>query len=231
MPITTDVQKLDLGQLVDFYILDLTVIGGVDVFRFHPGVNTLGNDVVWQGNTYTRWPMIATGYELSGKGVLPRPNIRVANIDGTISQLCKEYADMVGAKITRLRTLAKYLDAVNFEGGVNPSADPEASYPNEVYFINRKVDQNRVFIAFELTAAWDVTGVQLPRGQIVQNSCPWLYRGSECGYAGTNYFNILDEPVATLAEDVCGKRLTSCKKRFGEHADLPYGAFPVAWVS
>jgi phage-related protein len=27
-------------------------------------------------------------------------------------------------------------------------------------------------------------------------------------------------------DDVCGKRLTSCKARFGENFELPFGSFP-----
>jgi phage-related protein len=27
-------------------------------------------------------------------------------------------------------------------------------------------------------------------------------------------------------DDVCGKRLSSCKARFGENAELPFGSFP-----
>jgi phage-related protein len=28
------------------------------------------------------------------------------------------------------------------------------------------------------------------------------------------------------AKDICGKRLTSCKARFGANAELPFGSFP-----
>jgi lambda family phage minor tail protein L len=70
--------------------------------------------------------------------------------------------------------------------------------------------------------------VKIPRRQIVQNVCSWKYRGPECGYAGSNYFNINDEVVATLALDACGKRLGSCQLRFGEYGELPFGGFPAA---
>jgi len=62
----------------------------------------------------------------------------------------------------------------------------------------------------------------------VQNICPWRYRSSECGYTGTAYFNANDQSVTTLEQDVCGKRLSSCKLRFGEFAELPYGGFPAS---
>ena len=37
-----------------------------------------------------------------------------------------------------------------------------------------------------------------------------------------------DNTVTTLAQDVCAKRLSSCKKRFGENGELPFGSFPGA---
>jgi lambda family phage minor tail protein L len=43
---------------------------------------------------------------------------------------------------------------------------------------------------------------------------------------GTSYFNENDQSVATLAADVCGKRLSSCKARFGTTAELPFGSYP-----
>ena len=76
--------------------------------------------------------------------------------------------------------------------------------------------------------AFDLEGVSLPRRQIVQNVCPWQYRGAECGYTGTAYFNANDETVSSRAQDACGKRLVSCQKRFGVNAELPFGGFPAA---
>lgn len=226
--ITQDVQGLDLGAIVDMYTLDLTEIGGQlqDVLHFHPGVNGVEDDLVWQGQRYGRYPVESSGYQLSGKGVLPRPQITVGNIEGVITFMCILYNDMVGAKITRKRTLGKYLDAVNFPGGVNPSANPGIHFADEVWYVNRKVEATASQITFELTAKWDVVGVRLPRGQMLQNACMWRYRGPECSYAGTLYFDINDNVVTSPSQDRCGKRLTSCKLRFGATAELPTGAFP-----
>ena len=83
-------------------------------------------------------------------------------------------------------------------------------------------------VEFELAASFDLEGVALPRRQIVQNVCPWTYRGAECGYTGLSYFNGNDAAVTSAAQDACGKRLSSCKKRFGANAELPFGGFPAA---
>lgn len=228
--ITADLYKLNADRLVELFELDATSLGG-SVSRFHNGVNELASDVVWQGVTYYRFPIEATGFEFSGKGQLPRPSIRVANVNGLIGALVGTYNDLAGAKVIRRRTLVKYLDAVNFTGGVNASADPTAALPDDVYYIDRKSTENKFLVEFELAASFDVNGVQLPRRQIIQNVCAWKYRSAECGYAGGAVAKADDTATAILGEDVCGKRLSSCKLRFGNYAELPYGGFPSAGLT
>lgn len=230
MTIASDVQSLSPGSIITLYELDTTSLGGA-LYRFHPGLNELKNEVVWGGNTYTAFPIEASGFEMTTQGTLPRPTIKVANVTGLVSTLAKTYNDLTGAKLTRKRTLLKYLDAVNFAGG-NPSADSTQSFPNEIYYVNRKISENRVFLEFELVSSIDLHGVKLPRRQVIQNVCTWKYRGIQngdatgCPYTGTNYFDTTDSVVLSSTEDVCGKRLSSCKARFGEYATLPFGGFP-----
>jgi lambda family phage minor tail protein L len=228
--IATEIQKLEPSAIIELFELDATSFGG-DLLRFHAGTNSLSSNLVWQGNTYTAFPIQASGFEMSSNGQLPRPTLRVSNITGTITLLVLSYDDLLGAKITRKRTMAKYLDAVNFPGGVNPDADDTAEFADDVFFIDRKSTETRDVVEFELAAAFDLSGVQLPRRQIIQNVCVWRYKGTECGYSGTNYFNANDESVGSSGLDVCGKRLTSCKLRFGENNPLPFGSFPSAGLT
>lgn len=225
-PIATEIQKLAPSAIIVLYEIDTAAVGGT-LYRFHDGKNGLVGDVVWQGNTYTAFPIEASGFEWNGKGQLPRPKLSVSNVMGTISALVVAYDDLAGCKVTRIRTLAKFLDAVNFSGG-NPTADPTAEFARDIYYVDRKSAENRDAVEFELAASLDLAGVGLPRRQIIQNYCPWAYRGSECGYTGTAYFDINDQPVASAAQDVCGKRLSSCRVRFGQYSELPYGGFPAS---
>lgn len=225
--IPADIQSLNPSAVIELFIVDLTALGDT-LYRFHAGTNELKQNLVWQGNTYQAWPAEAKGFDLSTSGTSPRPKLVLGNALGTISALILAYNDCVGAKVTRKRTLKKYLDAVNFTGGVNADADPNAYLPDDIFFINRKLTETNEVVEFELAAAHDVAGVMLPGRQIVQNLCPWRYRGGECGYAGTSYFNEQDAAVGSAALDVCGKRLSSCKARFGENEELPFGGFPGA---
>jgi lambda family phage minor tail protein L len=225
--ITSEIQKLAPSAVIELFEVDTTDLGG-ELLRFHAGTNGLLQRIVWQGNEFDPFPVKVSGFELSGSGSLPRPKLQVANVTGVITSLVLQYQDLLGAKVTRKRTLAKYLDAVNFPGGTNPTADPTAEFVDDVFFIDRKSTETRDAVEFELAASIDLQGVMLPRRQIIQNVCAWRYRGTECGYAGTNYFDAGDQPVATLALDVCGKRLSSCKLRFGQTQPLSFGGFPAA---
>lgn len=225
--ITSEIQKLEPSAIIELFELDLTPLGG-ELLRFHAGTNRLSENLVWQGETYVRYPIQATGFEITGSGQLPRPKIAVSNVLSTISLYVIQYGDLLGAKVTRKRTLAKYLDAVNFPGGVNPTADPTAAFPEDIFYVDRKSVETRDVVEFELATPFDVAGIKLPRRQIVQNICVWAYRGAECGYVGTNYFDKFDNPVATAGQDQCGKRLSSCEKRFGENNPLNFGGFPGA---
>lgn len=226
MTIEAEIQKLNPSAYIELFEVDLTALGDT-IYRFHAGTNGLTQPIVWQGNTYSPWPCQASGFDYNTSGQIPRPKITLSNVNGAITILVLALNDCVGGKVTRKRTLAKFLDAANFSGG-NPSADPDAHLPDEVYYIDRKAVESKSVVEFELTAAFDVSGVQLPRRQIIQNLCPWRYRGGECGYAGTNYFKADDTSTVVASEDVCGKRLTSCQARFGENEELPFGGFPGA---
>ncbi len=225
--IRSEIQKLAPSAVIELFVLDLSLFSQGSVY-FHAGTNSLQQRLTWQDKTYETFPIQVEGFEFNGNGQIPRPKLKVANVTGAITAMVLIYQDLVGAKITRKRTLAKYLDAVNFPGGVNPTADLTAEFADDIYYIDRKSRETRDVIEFELAASFDLEGVNLPRRQIVQNVCPWRYRSSECGYTGASYFDANDQSVASSTQDICGKRLSSCQARFGQNAELPFGGFPAA---
>jgi lambda family phage minor tail protein L len=236
--IVQELQQVAPSSVIELFELRLVadLHGSSDVYRFHAGVNgkNNGGNVVWDGRTYTAMPIECDGFEYSGNGQLPRPKLRVANVFGTITTVLLAVNaitpgnDLIGAKLIRKRTLARYLDAVNFPSNVNPYGTPDstAEFPEEIYYISRKVAETRDMVEFELAAVFDLQGVRAPKRQCISNVCQWVYRSAECGYIGTSYFNDNDQGVATEGLDVCGKRVNSCKARFGATATLPFGSFP-----
>jgi lambda family phage minor tail protein L len=225
-------QAVAPSAIIELFVLELNALqhGVTSTYRFHAGSNmNASGEVVWAGSSYLRFPIEADGFEYSGNGQLPRPKIRVSNILSTITAVMLSLPNgLEGAKVTRIRTLARYLDAVNFPGSVNPYGTPDstAEFPREIYYIDRKTTENRDVVEFELAAAFDLAGVRAPKRQCIANICQWAYRSAECSYGGSLYFNENDQPVASSSSDVCGKRLSSCQARFGANAELPFGSFP-----
>ena len=397
MSVLQDITKLNAGTLMIFYALDLSPCIGkfgqttTEKFLWCDGVNELGSDVVWSGalpgitgyntvaaRTYTRYPIQSSGFDRTGDGTIPRPKLAIANTSGIIGALARDYNDLIGAKLVRVRTFLKYIDGINFSklnlflnsnditktgfgnstdatrsagnvvtitnvtnpyvyqtpGGFssvkgktfhfsveastttaigkylrlyiytntpsevystivgpltstptrysasytfatstattiifrvdmdayksqtwsvgntvvlskwqanegktlntyiettssrNPNADPLQYLDREIWTIDRKSTENSAIMEWELTAPYDLVGVKLPKRQCIQNACVWKYKSAECGYTGTNYFDKNDIAVASAAQDVCAKRLSSCKARFGSTAILPFGGFP-----
>lgn len=223
MSIESEVQTLEPGALVDLFELDASQITGDpnDHLRFH-GYLQVGA-ITWQGVQYEAWPIDAEGFELTPDKP-PHPTITVANVDGSISALCVQYEDLVGARMVRHRTLGKYLDG-------QPEADPAQELPQEVWFVERKIAEGPTAVQFELASAFDFGKVMLPRRKIIANVCQWKYRSAECGYTGPPVADEFGNPTSDPTKDKCGKRLSDCKLRFGAKAELPFGSFPAARLS
>ena len=225
--IQEQIQSLEPSAIIELFQLQLTLaVNGVDAtFYYHAGTNSLTADVVFAGVTYAATPIEMEGFEVSSKGTLPRPTMRVANTTGAISGLLLFY-NPLQAKVTRIRTCKKFLDAVNFSGG-NPTADPTAKFEDDIYYIDRVSKENLQLVEFEMTSKLDLMNLQLPNRQIMEY-CPWRYRGAECGYKGTAYLDANDIAVNSPSADICGKRFYSCKIRFESQGitDFPHGGFP-----
>ena len=227
-----DISVLAATAVIELFELHLdSAIHGTAVtspVRWHDGLsaNVAGN-VVWQGNTYIRFPIKADGFDFTTSGTLPRPTLTVANLDLTMTSILADINafntgnDLGGAEVRRIRTLKKFLDGES-------TADPNAQWPVAIWYIDRKASENRQAVTFELASRLDLPGRKVPQRQLVGNICQWKYRSSECSYTGSNYWDKDDQSVGSLAEDKCGKRLESCKLRFGSNSPLPFGSFPTA---
>ena len=229
MSITADIQSLSPSAIVELFVLDMTGTNSGGFLYFHAGTNGLNQPVTWKGVVYQPMPITAMGFDRTTQGSLPRPKIQVANIGGVISGELQANDDLIGCKITRKQTLAKYLDAVNFPGGVNPDADTNQCFADELWYIEQKTSETRYLVQFDLSSVFDLMGVQLPYRQVIPDYCPWYYRSTECGYTGP-YFTKADIATTVQADDFCSKRLSSCKVRapyFSSNV-LPFGGFPGA---
>lgn len=185
-------QDADAKTVVELFDFELNAAQheATTIYRFTNTKNELGNDIVWQGNTYTAIPIKAEGYEATGQGTLPRPSISVSNLLGTFTTLIALLPDgLEGCKVTRTRTLSMFLDAVNFSSvgtyvasdywiadytySTDNDPDPTSYFrPRDIYFIDRKAMENRDVISYEMCSAFDLAGVRLPKRQILPDEFP-----------------------------------------------------------
>jgi lambda family phage minor tail protein L len=229
--VTTIAQELlglELSARIEMFVLDATSLGG-DVLRFHNGTNKLSQALVWQGQTYTMLPIEAEGFELRASGSAPRPKVRVSNIFGLFGVLLDQYGNLEGATVTRKVTHARYLDAVNFPGGVNPEANPDEQYPDETWTVDRMSRDDGLVLEWELASPLDLEGVTVPRRRCNALVCSSQYRSAECGYTGGPVAKADDTPTTVAALDDCSLLLSGCKLRFGKV--LPIAAFPGAGMT
>jgi len=181
--------EIDVGNLLDdkgFIVSD-----SERLFRFHNNVKLTNNSIYFKGYEYIAAPVQDSGWAMNSRGTLPTPKLALSVSEEGIPILAlfkaqiKRLSDLTGAKVTRIRTFAKYLDNINFPRGEAPngfSPDSKAELPRDVFFIDRKSNENKFVIEFELASILDVEGVKLPNRVIYAERCPFIYRGEGCNY-------------------------------------------------
>ena len=121
-PIITDLQSINPSAVIELFELttDATLHGSTQTYRFHAGSNlNLNGKLVFDGNEYLRFPVTAEGFAYQ-RGQIPRPSLSVSNALGTITAILLNVNavttgnDLTGATVKRIRTSARYIDAVNF---------------------------------------------------------------------------------------------------------------------
>ena len=198
----SELQKINPSNVIELFQLQLDndIHGATTTYYFHNGVGENNNAIlIFDNNEYTRMPIEAEGFEFNGKQ-LPRPTIRISNILGTFTTILLTLSQgLEGAKVTRIRTLERYIDNTNFDGGdivqeynsayyivqedgevidqeegTNPHGTPDATatFPSEIYYISRKARENREMVEFELAASFDLDGVRLPKRQVLPADFP-----------------------------------------------------------
>ena len=167
----SELQNVNPSAVIELFELELTqaVHGRDQTYYFHAGSSlNLNGEIKWNGNNYQRFPVQAEGFEFKG-GQLPRPTLTISNATGLISAVLLEVNefsvgnDLLGAKFTRKRTLAKFLPNDNFDGD-NPSGavDENVEDAQQIFTVARKSVETREIVQFELAAALDMANVRCP---------------------------------------------------------------------
>ena len=181
-PVFSEIQKVNPSAIIELFVLQLdTALHGANtIYRFHAGSNLDANgEIVFAGNSYLRFPIEATGFAYQ-RGQLPRPKVIISNATGFMSAILDAVNDvtagndLTGATFTRIRTMARFLDAVNFPGNTNPlgTPDPTAEFKRQIFIVDRKSAENREVVEFELAASTDMAGVRAPKRQCTRALFP-----------------------------------------------------------
>ncbi len=191
-PVFSEIQKINPSAIIELFVLELstslhgsntgipTANNETNIYRFHAGSNLNANgEIIFNSKVYARFPVQATGFAYQ-RGKIPRPKLVISNAFGTISALLLAVNqtttgnDLTGSTFTRIRTMAKFIDAANFSGGTNPlgTPDPTAEFKRQIYTIDRKSKETREIVEFELSGSIDMAGVRVPKRQCTRALFP-----------------------------------------------------------
>ena len=119
----SETQAINPGSLIELFELttDAALHGSATTYRFHAGTNEINNgNIIWDGNTYIAIPLEADGFKYAN-GQLPRPTLTISNVTNVITAILLNVNqvtpgnDLTGAVVKRRTTLARFLDAANFD--------------------------------------------------------------------------------------------------------------------
>ena len=224
-PIITDLQSINPSAVIELFELttDATLHGSTQTYRFHAGSNlNLNGKLVFGGNEYLRFPVTAEGFAYQ-RGQIPRPSLSVSNALGTITAILLNVNavttgnDLTGATVKRIRTTARYIDAVNFPVTTTSStttstiADP-ADAESVTYTVTVVQDSggNNVFA---------INGVQKP---VIT-----MKRGSTYTFNQSHSSNV-GHPLR-IKSDAGGQQTTTNTGTLGTDATVVYQpAYPTA---
>lgn len=215
--------SLQLDAQIELWDIDMRPMGG-EFLHLCNQLNEKGQNVVWRGREYQAYPFETKGFKHSSNGPSSRPTLNMANINGLATAVVAN-DQIIGAYATRRVTLARYLDAVNFEGE-HTTADGTQELV-QIFVVERVSSLNAEGVQLELALPSESDNALLPRRIVIANICQWRYRGEGCGYVGGPVADENDRPTGAAEKDKCSYSLVGCRMRFGDDPNgLPFGGFP-----
>jgi lambda family phage minor tail protein L len=226
----------ELPDIIQFFELDLTFInvgtqGGIQPrYYFYSAGEKYNQPItttfmrydqtVYTGITFYPIVMEVEGMSRDADGKASRPKIKIVKLDPVISAIVagldRANKDFVGAGIT-----------INAKFATDDLTTSSQFINYDFYYIAQKTTETRFYIDFELMSPLDIEHIKYPKRVVSKGTCIWEYKDpGTCGWVPVSgkYFDYNDA-TATSTTDRCGKRLNSCKLRFGT-SPLRFGGFP-----
>ena len=230
--IAKDTESLEVSE--DGAVISLFEISFPDtnnILYFHP--ENTSESIIFDGKTYEAFPIGLEGLEISSEGAQTRPTLVIPNVESLLNSNSTFRTaltdlgtakfvldDLIGARITRRKTLFKYVyvgDESEYDSQNAPAAH---ELPKAVYIVDRISAKSDIAVELELASPFDLSGTRIPSRNVIGKYCPWLYKGyspstsdvaSACTWRNTEqiqgeneniytlFFNSFDEPVVSLS--------------------------------
>lgn len=152
-------------------------------------------DVTFDSLVYTKFPITIDQIAENSRGSIDTVQVTVSNISRLIQSYLEDY-DFRGKKVTIKTVFADQL------------ADTTSVFEDIFYVDSYTADQNNV--VFVLSSKFDLMDINLPGRLYSRNYCRWTFKGTECGYSGS--------------ESSCKKIKSDCKVNKNNYAR--FGGFP-----
>ena len=221
----SETQAINPGSLIELFELttDAALHGSNNTYRFHAGTNEINNgNIIWNGNTYIAIPLEADGFKYAN-GQLPRPTLTISNVTNVITAILLNVNqvtpgnDLTGAVVKRRTTLARFLDAANF--------DPVTTTTTTTTTVADPSDAETV--TYTVTVVQDSNGDNVFAINGVQKPVITMKRGSTYIFNQSHSSNV-DHPLR-IKSDAGGIQTTVNAGTLGTDATVTYTpAYPGA---
>ena len=221
----SETQAINPGSLIELFELttDAALHGSATTYRFHAGTNEVNNgNIIWDGNTYIAIPLEADGFKYAN-GQLPRPTLTISNVTNVITAILLNVNqvtpgnDLTGAIVKRRTTLARFLDAANF--------DPVATTTTTTTTVADPSDVETV--TYTVTVVQDSNGANVFAINGVQKPVITMKRGSTYIFNQSHSSNV-NHPLR-IKSDAGGQQTTVNAGTLGTDATVTYTpAYPGA---
>ena len=221
----SETQAINPGSLIELFELttDAALHGSATTYRFHAGTNEINNgNIIWDGNTYIAIPLEADGFKYAN-GQLPRPTLTISNVTNVITAILLNVNqvtpgnDLTGAVVKRRTTLARFLDAANF--------DPVATTTTSTQTVADPSDAETV--TYTVTVVQDSYSNNVFAKNGVQKPVITMKRGSTYIFDQSHSSNV-NHPLR-IKSDAGGQQTTVNAGTLGTDATVTYSpAYPSA---
>jgi len=155
--------KPELPAFVELFEVDCTNIPQISTVYYITSMVDGISNVNFGNQNYIPFPVKIEGIEQSSEGAPARPVITVSNINKLFGSLSFSYEDLVGCKVTYIRTFSTYLNTAS-----------KISAPPLKYLVAKKVMHTSKIIAWELHSFLDRERAFLPARQMLKRDFPGL---------------------------------------------------------